>query len=339
MAVEAQRSYVSDEAVLPRSVASPRRVAGDIPTGTVTATAQAIVGAVSRVLRGRKEAAELAVVVLLAEGHMLIEDVPGVGKTTLAKALAAAIDCPMGRIQFTPDLLPSDVLGANVFHAERGDFEFLPGVIFNTIVIGDEINRASPKTQSALLEAMQERHVTVDGTTYPLPDPFVVIATQNPIEMEGTYALPEAERDRFMARLAIGYPAFDDEVDMLDLHELVDPLDDCRPVTTGTAVAQAIARTRALYVAPALKRYIISLAEATRRTPEFLLGASPRAAIQLLRASKAAAAIAGRDHVIPDDIQRLAPTVWAHRMVMARQSRGRAVEDVLASILEHVPIR
>jgi MoxR-like ATPase len=307
----------------------------------VRATALALADQVGSVVRGRTEAAELAVIALLSEGHILLEDVPGVGKTTLAKALAASIDGSTGRIQFTPDLMPSDVIGSHVYRSDKGTFEFMPGPVFAHIVIGDEINRASPKTQSALLEAMQERHVTVDGTTYALPRPFVVIATQNPIEMEGTFALPEAQRDRFMARLAVGYPDLDDEVAVLDAQEVADPLDGLEPVATADRVLALIRAIRGLYTAPAVKRYIAELARATREAPEIALGASPRASIQLLRAAKAAATLAGRNHVIPDDVQRLVPAVWAHRLILTRQARGagHTPESVLQGLLARVPVR
>ncbi|MDR0960343.1 MAG: AAA family ATPase [Propionibacteriaceae bacterium] len=299
----------------------------------------AVVERISQVLQGKRAAAELVVIAVLAEGHVLIEDVPGVGKTTLAKALAASIDGSIGRIQFTPDLLPSDVVGANVFRAERGEFEFLPGPIFANIVIGDEVNRASPKTQSALLEAMQEGQVTVDGMTYELPRPFIVIATQNPIEMEGTYPLPEAQRDRFMAHLAIGYPDAASEVAMLDSHELNDPLEAVTPVTDATELRSLIAAIRGLYIAPALKRYVVDLAHFTRQTAGVALGASPRASIQLVRAAKASAALDGRDHVVPDDVQRLAPSVWAHRIVLNRRHADLTGETVVRLALEKVPVR
>ncbi|MDR0417215.1 MAG: MoxR family ATPase [Propionibacteriaceae bacterium] len=307
----------------------------------VRAAARRIVDQVATVLKGHRTVAELAVVALLAEGHLLLEDVPGVGKTTLAKALAASIDASTGRIQFTPDLMPSDLIGSHVYRAHSGSFEFIPGPVFHHIVIGDEINRASPKTQSALLEAMQEGHVTVDGTTYDLPRPFTVVATQNPIEMEGTYPLPEAQRDRFMARLAIGYPDLADEVAVLDAQEQADPLDGLQPVVTAGQVLTMIAAIRPLHTAPAVKRYIAELAHATRQAPELALGVSPRAAIQLLRAAKAAAVLAGRGHVLPDDVQRLAPAVWPHRLIVTRQARGagHTAEAVLAGILARTPVR
>ena len=239
---------------------------------------------------------------LLAEGHLLIEDVPGVGKTMLAKALGRSIACSVRRIQFTPDLLPSDITGVSVFNAETRDFEFKPGGIFANIVVGDEINRASPKTQSALLESMEERQVSVDGTTYLLESPFMVVATQNPIEMEGTYPLPEAQRDRFMARIQMGYPTPNAELDMLESHGSFDPLAALQPVTDGATIRALIEAVKSVYVSPAVKHYLVQVVNATRNSRDLRLGASPRATLQLLRASRAFAALSGRDYVSPDDI-------------------------------------
>ena len=295
---------------------------------------------VETVLSGRPDLVRLTVAVLLAEGHLLLEDVPGVGKTTLAKALARTIDCTVGRIQFTPDLLPSDLTGVTIYRSESHEFEFRPGPVFSHIVIGDEINRASPKTQSALLESMQEAHTTVDGTTYALPRPFLVIATQNPIAMEGTYPLPEAQRDRFMARLAIGYPGTQAELEMLDRQETTDPLDHLHPVTDAATVLRLITVARNLYAAPAVKRYVVALVEATRQDDGLRLGASPRASIQLLRAAKSLAAIRGRDHVLPDDVQTLAEPVLAHRLLPSTQARlaGRSPVDTVRDLVARVPL-
>ena len=296
--------------------------------------------AVEGVVTGRPELVRVTVAVLLAEGHLLLEDVPGVGKTTLAKALAKTIDCTVGRIQFTPDLLPSDLTGVNIFRSQTHEFEFRPGPVFAHVVIGDEINRASPKTQSALLECMQEAQATVDGRTYPLPRPFLVVATQNPVEMEGTYPLPEAQRDRFMARLTVGYPSIESELDMLDLQETSDPLDTLRPVTDAAQVKALIETARRLFAAPGIKRYVVDLVTATREDQGLRLGASPRAAIQLLRAAKALAAMDGRDHVLPDDVQQLAVPVLAHRLLPSTESRlsGRSTSDIVTDILDRVPL-
>jgi MoxR-like ATPase len=296
--------------------------------------------AVESVIEGKAGAVRLALTVLLAEGHVLIEDVPGVGKTMLAKALARSTDCSVRRIQFTPDLLPSDITGVSAYNQERREFEFKPGPVFANIVVGDEINRASPKTQSALLECMEERQVTVDGTTYPLAPPFMVIATQNPIEMEGTYPLPEAQRDRFTARISMGYPGPDAELAMLDAHGSSSPLDSLRPVARAQDMRDLIAAVRRVHVADALKQYVISLVTATRATPELRLGASPRAALHLLRASRAWAALDGRDFVIPDDVQALALPVLAHRLLPSAEAlvARQHPEQVLASIVERVPL-
>jgi len=300
-----------------------------------------LIGAgIERVVAGRPQLVRLTVAVLLAEGHLLLEDVPGVGKTTLAKALARSIDCSVGRIQFTPDLLPSDLTGVNIFRAQTHEFEFRPGPVFANIVIGDEINRASPKTQSALLECMQESQATVDGATYPLPRPFLVIATQNPVEMEGTYPLPEAQRDRFMARLSVGYPDRGSEIEMLERQEVSDPLADLQPVTDAAHVARLIATARRLYAAPAVKGYVLDLVAATRADPGLRLGASPRASIQLLRAAKALAALSGRDHVLPDDVQDVAEPVLAHRLLASTESRlsGRTTVDVVQGIVARTAV-
>jgi MoxR-like ATPase len=298
-------------------------------------TAGSVRASMETVISGRSELIRLTVAVLLAEGHMLLEDVPGVGKTTLAKALARSVDCTVSRIQFTPDLLPSDLTGVTIYRQVQHEFEFRPGPVFANIVIADEINRASPKTQSALLECMQETQATIDGTTHQLPRPFLVIATQNPIEMEGTYALPEAQRDRFMARLSVGYPNGTAEVQMLDRQEMTDPLTAVRPVCSVEKVTEMIALARRLYAAPGIKQYVVSLADATRNDPMLRLGASPRAAIQLLRAAKALAATSGRDHVLPDDIQELAVPVLAHRLLPSTDARlaGHSVTESITAIV------
>jgi MoxR-like ATPase len=295
---------------------------------------------IERVVDGKSAEVRTGLTVLLAEGHLLVEDVPGVGKTTFAKALARSIDASVRRIQFTPDLLPSDVTGVSVYNAEARDFEFKPGPVFANIVVGDEINRASPKTQSALLECMQERQVTVDGVTYPLEAPFMVLATQNPIDMEGTYPLPEAQRDRFTARVSMGYPDRHAEITMLDEHAATDPLDVLVPVSDAAEVRALIAGVRTVHVAEALKGYAVDLAAATRRSPEIRLGASPRAALHLVRSAKAWAALEGRDYVIPDDLQLLLVPVLAHRLLITAEAHvaGHTAADLLGKIAASTPI-
>jgi MoxR-like ATPase len=296
--------------------------------------------AVESVIEGKSDAIRLALTVLLAEGHLLIEDVPGVGKTMLAKALARSTGCSVRRIQFTPDLLPSDITGVSAYNQEKREFEFKPGPVFANIVVGDEINRASPKTQSALLECMEERQVTVDGRTYPLTAPFMVIATQNPIEMEGTYPLPEAQRDRFTARISMGYPSAESELAMLDVHGSSSPLEDLEPVAQAEDIRELIAAVRTVHVAEPLKQYVIRLVAATRASPELRLGASPRATLHLLRAGRARAALDGRDFVIPDDMQALALPVLAHRLLPSAEAvvTQQPPERVLAAIVEHLPL-
>ena len=305
---------------------------------TLARVAERIRASIDKVIEGKPEVSRLALVVLLAEGHLLIEDVPGVGKTMLSKALARSIDCTVRRIQFTPDLLPSDVTGVSVFNQDTRQFEFRPGGVFANIVVGDEINRASPKTQSALLECMEERQVTVDGTTYHLEAPFMVIATQNPIEMEGTYALPEAQRDRFMARVSMGYPVESAEIAMLDTHTRSNPLDDLEPVTDAAEVRKLVGIVSQVYVAESVQRYAVALTTATRTSPELLLGASPRATLHLIRAAKASAAVQGRDYVIPDDVQQLAEQVLAHRLLPTVEASmsGRTAESALKHIVAAV---
>jgi MoxR-like ATPase len=302
--------------------------------------ARQVSSAVQTVISGKPGAIRLALTVLLAEGHILIEDVPGVGKTQLAKALAKSIDCSVRRVQFTPDLLPSDITGVSAYNQELREFEFKPGPVFANIVLGDEINRASPKTQSALLEAMEESQVTVDGSTYQLDRPFMVIATQNPVEMEGTYPLPEAQRDRFMTRISIGYPDRDSELSMLDSHGSSSPLDDLKPVAQASDIRALVAAVREVHVSGSIRQYIIDLVNATRTSAELRLGASPRAALHLLRACRAFAALDERDFVIPDDVQALAVPVLAHRLLPSAEAMvGRELPDqVLSGIVRRLPL-
>jgi MoxR-like ATPase len=320
-----------------------RSATEELSLGDVVSVTGRVRTAIESVIEGKRAAVDLALTVLLAEGHLLVEDVPGVGKTMLAKALGRSIDCSVRRLQFTPDLLPSDITGVSVFNQETRDFEFKPGGIFANIVVGDEINRASPKTQSALLESMEERQVSVDGTTYLLDRPFMVIATQNPIEMEGTYPLPEAQRDRFTARIAIGYPTPSSELDMLESHGTSDPLGDLEPVTDGATIKGLIDAVKTVYVSPAVKHYLVQVVNATRTSRDLRLGASPRATLQLLRVSRAAAALAGRDYVSPDDVAGLATAVLAHRVLPSTDAQlaRRSVDDVVAHLVAsvHLPDR
>jgi MoxR-like ATPase len=307
---------------------------------TLQAVTDRVRNNIEKVIEGKREVANAAIGVLLAEGHLLIEDVPGVGKTMLSKALARSIDCSVRRIQFTPDLLPSDVTGVSVFNQDTREFEFRPGGVFANIVVGDEINRASPKTQSAMLECMEERQVTVDGTTYELDAPFMVIATQNPIEMEGTYALPEAQRDRFMARVSMGYPVEAAEIAMLTARNTRSPIDDLEPVTDAAEMSKLIGVVSSVYVSVPVQRYAVALSTATRRSPELRLGASPRATLHLIRAAKAMSAMAGRDYVIPDDVYDLAPQVLTHRLLPTIEAAmsGRGSVEILTDVMASVPV-
>jgi len=301
---------------------------------------RALVRNLSEVIQGKPEVIDLILLALVAEGHVLVEDVPGVGKTSLAKGLARSIDGRFGRIQFTPDLLPTDVVGVNVWDRNAGRFDFRPGPVFANVVLADEVNRASPKTQAALLEAMAERQVTVDGSTRHLPPPFLVIATQNPIENEGTYPLPESQLDRFLLRVSVGYPDRDAELAILALHGDHEPLDDVRPVVTAAQVNGLVAAARSVHVAPALQGYLVDLAEATRRHPSVAVGMSPRATLSLQRVARARAATRGRAYVTPDDIKALAVPVLAHRILLAPAARSAqmAPADVVADVLARVEV-
>ncbi|WP_372487684.1 AAA family ATPase [Agromyces atrinae] len=307
--------------------------------------AERIIANIEAVIDGKHDAVTTALTVLLAEGHLLIEDVPGVGKTMLAKALAKSVDCTVSRIQFTPDLLPSDVTGVSIFNQAERRFEFKPGAVFANIVIGDEINRASPKTQSALLECMEERQVTVDGSTHHLQTPFTVVATQNPIEMEGTYALPEAQRDRFMARISMGYPDEQNELEMLSTRETTSPLEQIGAVVSGAELRRMIATVRHVYTSQPVKEYAVALVRATRDDRELRLGASPRATLQLVRAAKALAAMRGRDFVLPDDIDELALPVLGHRLVPTARALGQhhlesgsLIDGIVHRIVQATPV-
>ncbi|MCZ2403266.1 MoxR family ATPase [Paenarthrobacter sp. Z7-10] len=324
----------------PRTPVSSPRTPSTMTAERFHEISQRILRSINTVMDGKAEAAELALTVLLAQGHLLVEDVPGVGKTLLAKTLARTIDCSVSRIQFTPDLLPSDITGVSIYNQSTQKFEFRPGAVFANIVIGDEINRASAKTQSALLECMEEHQVTVDGTSYRLTEPFMVVATQNPIEMEGTYPLPEAQRDRFMARISMGYPDAAAEVEMLQTHQSVSPLEGISAVATGTEVQDMVVAVHAVYVSAAVKEYTVALGRATRENPQLRLGASPRALLQLLRAAKAYAALRRRDYVLPDDVVAVADPVLAHRILLERKaaSAGETPSSIIAAILASLPV-
>ena len=315
-----------------------------MPLDEFQAASHQIVNAVETVIDGKRSAVVMALTVLLAEGHLLIEDVPGVGKTMLARALAQSVGSSVSRIQFTPDLLPADITGVSVYDQNVREFEFKPGPIFANIVIGDEINRASPKTQSALLESMEEHQVTVDSNTYELATPFTVIATQNPIEMEGTYALPEAQRDRFMVRMTMGYPDTAAELKMLRDRAQATPLDDVTPVVSNADLLAMITTAKAVHTSAAIEQYAVAVANATRNDAALRLGASPRAVLQLVRAAKARAALDGRNYVVPDDIKALAVPVLAHRLILASrigipgQQAQSSVKDIVTRIIAETPV-
>ncbi|WFR66926.1 MoxR family ATPase [Curtobacterium flaccumfaciens] len=295
-----------------------------------------VIAAVSTVVDGKTEAIRTAFTVMLAEGHLLVEDVPGVGKTVLAKALGASVGGTVNRIQFTSDMLPSDVTGVNIFDQSSGAFRFSPGPVFANVVIGDEINRTSPKTQSALLEAMAEAQVTVDGVTRKLDSPFMIVATQNPIDMEGTYPLPEAQRDRFMARLTMGYPSADAERQMLMNRGAGDPLAHLRAIVDVDTLRDLVQSVRTVHVAPDVEAYIVAIVRATRTHPDIVLGASPRATLHLAQAARAHAALLGRPFVTPDDVATLAPVILAHRLVPVARGLGGSGDDTIREIVVRI---
>ncbi|MSQ06745.1 MAG: AAA family ATPase [Dehalococcoidia bacterium] len=309
-------------------------------TAPATTAARRIVENVAQVIVGKTLVVEQALAALIAQGHMLVEDVPGVGKTTLAKSLAMSIGCSFKRIQFTPDLLPSDVTGISVYNQRTSEFQFRPGPIIAQVVLADEINRATPKTQSALLEAMEERQVTVDGVTHQLQLPFMVMATQNPIEYEGTFPLPEAQLDRFLLRISLGYPDFNEEMDIIERQEQSNPMDTLRAVATPQQVLDLQEAARTVYVDRLVRQYIVGLVEATRRHRDVSLGASPRASLGLFRAARALALLRERDYVVPDDIKFLAVPVMAHRIILSPSARMRGVKatDVVSSLLNEVAV-
>ena len=310
------------------------------PNPTFASLFDAITANVSSVVHGKSAAVDMAVICLLAEGHLLIEDVPGVGKTSLAKALAASIDCTWKRVQFTPDLLPADLVGVSIYQRSSESFVFQPGPLFANIVLADEINRASPKTQSALLESMEERQVSADGTSHRLPEPFMVIATQNPIEQEGTYRLPESQLDRFLMRLSLGYPARSAELAILDSHGAATTLAELRPVVTIDEVLAMTAAVRAVHLAPVLKGYLVDIAEASRAHQGLVLGLSPRATLQLARATRSHAAAHGRDYATPDDAKAVAVAVLSHRVLLRPDAvaRGLTGESAIRELLAGVAV-
>ena len=306
----------------------------------IAETARRLRENVQKVIVGKDEVINLTLVAVLCEGHMLLEDVPGIGKTTLARALAASLGCTFRRIQFTPDLLPSDVTGLSWFNQKAQEFEFRPGPIISQVVLADEINRATPRTQSALLEAMQERQVTIDGVTRPLPRPFLVMATQNPVELEGTFPLPEAQIDRFLLRVLIGYPSEKEEGAILERFRDSDPLSDLQATTTPEELMALQAERRQIRVEETVRDYVVRVARATRKHDEIMLGASPRATLALYQAAQAWAAIQGREYVLPDDVKTMAPHVLTHRLMISPQAqlRGRQPSELVADIVDSVPV-
>lgn len=313
-------------------------VHGDLEA--VQQLAQQVIANIHQVIIGKPTAVELVVIGLLSQGHVLIEDVPGVGKTMLARALALSTACSFGRIQFTPDMLPSDVTGVSVFNQATRQFEYQPGAVMSQILLVDEINRATPKTQAALLEAMEERQVTVDGVTHPLPQPFMVLATQNPIEYEGTFPLPEAQLDRFLFRVSLGYPGLWDEMEMLERQQFQHPIEKLTPVVTVTALLAAQEALKHVHISRSLREYIVRLVRRTREHADVYLGASPRGSLALFRGGQVRAAMHGRDYVLPDDIKALAVPALAHRLILAPGARLREQkpETIIAQLLEEVPM-
>jgi MoxR-like ATPase len=316
------------------------REAATAAADAIREAAERVKANISRVIVGHENVIDLVLVALLSDGHILIEDVPGIGKTTLAKAISRSIGCEFKRIQFTPDVMPSDITGINFYNQKQGEFEFRPGPIISNIVLADEINRATPRTQSALLEAMEERQVTVEGVTVPLPAPFLVIATQNPIELEGTFPLPEAQLDRFFMRLRLGYPDEEEEDAILQRFEEHSPLLELEPVVDAEELVRLSRLVPHVYCEPWVRRYAVQIVQATRKHPAYELGASPRGSLSLYRGARALAAIRGRDYVLPDDVKTLAPYVLTHRAILNSQSRlrGRDAEAVLHEVLESVPV-
>ncbi|MBE0669606.1 MAG: MoxR family ATPase [Anaerolineales bacterium] len=306
----------------------------------IKAFGEKVIGNLEKVIVGKRQSIELIVIGLLCQGHILIEDVPGVGKTMLARSLARSLDCVFNRIQFTPDMLPSDVTGVSIYNQQKNKFEFRAGPIIGQIILADEINRATPKTQAALLEAMEERQVTVDGETHILPKPFMVLATQNPIEYEGTFPLPEAQLDRFLLRLRLGYPSIADEIRVMDDQQLQHPLDSLNSVVKLKEIQQAIDEVKHIYVSPLIKKYIVELTTRTRQSADVYLGASPRGSLSLARAGQARAALMGRDHVLPDDIKALAVSVLAHRIIVSPAARLRDLssDKIMQEIILATPV-
>lgn len=331
MAIESQPKEASTEDAHP---------AGSTDVLAVQRLATEIRESIQRVIVGKSEAIDLAVVALLCRGHVLLEDVPGTGKTTLAKALAASLDCQFGRIQFTPDLVPADVLGVNFYNMSKSEFEFRPGPVFSQVLLADEINRATPRTQSALLEAMQERQVSIDGVTSELPEPFMVMATLNPVEMEGTFPLPEAQLDRFMVRASLGYPEREEESSMLDRFKAGEYPDAIRPVATAGDILSARKSVDGVRVDDTVRDYLLDIIAKTRSSASLRLGASPRASLALQHAAQGRAAMNGRSYVLPDDVKQLAVPVLAHRLLAetTTQLRGQATAEIVREITESTPV-